>query len=91
MTPGNMDRPHSTLAVAWGPLIQIIVMIDHEEREKPFVLDGYYILRQIKLAAPIADLTQAALLKKATQGNEVQANLNKAIEEEAKSEKHPLE
>ena len=45
MTPLNKERPHSLLAVGWGPYIQIIVMIDHEDRDKPFVMDGYYILR----------------------------------------------
>jgi hypothetical protein len=44
-----MDRPHSMLAVGWGPLIQIIVLIDHEERENPFIQDGFYIIRQIKI------------------------------------------
>ena len=48
MTPNHMDRPHSMLAVGWGPLIQIVVLIDHEERDKPFIHDGYFILRQIK-------------------------------------------
>jgi hypothetical protein len=48
MTPNHMDRPHSMLAVGWGPLIQIVVLIDHEEREKPFYHDGYFIIRQIK-------------------------------------------
>lgn len=33
------------LAIGWGPLIQLVVLIDHEDRENPFVIDGYYILR----------------------------------------------
>jgi hypothetical protein len=45
MTPNFRDRPHSLLAIAWGPLIQIVVLIDHEERDKPFVSDGYYVIR----------------------------------------------
>jgi hypothetical protein len=53
MTPLNMDRPHSLLAIAWGPYIQIVVLIDHEEREEAFSYDGYYILRNLR--PPIAD------------------------------------
>lgn len=50
MTPNQMDRPHSMLAVCWGPLVQIVVLIDHEDNQnqKPFVIDGYYILKNIK-------------------------------------------
>lgn len=51
MTPLNMDRPHSLLAIAWGPYIQVVVLIDHEEREDAFVYDGYYILRNIRPTA----------------------------------------
>ena len=47
MTPLNKDRPHSLLAVAWGPYIQIVGMIDHEDRDKPFLVDGFYILKQL--------------------------------------------
>jgi hypothetical protein len=67
MTPLNKDRPHSMLAIGWGPYIQIVVLIDHEDRDKPFTVDGYLILRQLKTAsAPISDvLTQAAFMKRA--------------------------
>lgn len=45
MSPLLKDRPHSMLAIGWGPLITLIVIIDHEEADQPFVLDGYYIVR----------------------------------------------
>lgn len=32
------------LAVGWGPLVQLIILIDHEENERPFLLDGYYLV-----------------------------------------------
>ncbi len=67
MTPNQMDRPHSMLAVCWGPLIQIVVLIDHEERQKPFVIDGYYILKNIKSNAQSISqepMTQADFRKK---------------------------
>jgi len=62
MTPNQMDRPHSMLAVAWGPFIQIIVLIDHEEKEKPFIQDGYYVIRQLKqpVVQPMPDVMLAA-------------------------------
>ena len=44
MTPGS-SRPHSLLAVAWGPLIQLIKLIDYEDTETPLQLDGYYIIK----------------------------------------------
>jgi hypothetical protein len=43
-TPVLKDRPHTLLAVAWGPLIQLMVLIDHEMTDQPFVQDGYHIL-----------------------------------------------
>ena len=49
-SPVLKDRPHSMLAVAWGPLVQLIVLIDHEETDNPFIQDGYYILRNFNLA-----------------------------------------
>ena len=45
MSPVLKDRPHSMLAVGWGPVIQIVVLIDHEHIEKPIILDGYHIIR----------------------------------------------
>jgi hypothetical protein len=50
MTPQLMDRPHTLLAIGWGPLIQIVILIDHEDREHPFLLDGFYVLRNIQTA-----------------------------------------
>lgn len=47
MTSTHKDRSHSLLAISWGPLIQIVVLIDHEDRDKPFVIDGFYILRNL--------------------------------------------
>jgi hypothetical protein len=47
MSPVLKERPHSLLAIAWGPLIQLVVMIDHEDTDKPFITDGYYVLRHI--------------------------------------------
>lgn len=44
MSPVLKDRPHSMLAVAWGPIIQLAVLIDHEENDQPFIIDGYYIV-----------------------------------------------
>lgn len=48
MTPVLKDRPHSLLAIAWGPLIEIVALIDHEDTDKPFITDGYYILKYIE-------------------------------------------
>jgi hypothetical protein len=48
-TPKFSSRTHSLLAVAWGPLIQLMVFVDHEESEKPFILDGYYVLSNVNL------------------------------------------
>ena len=45
MSPLLKDQPHSILAVGWGPLIQLAVLIDSEENDKPFILDGFYIVR----------------------------------------------
>lgn len=47
MSPLLRDRPHSLLAVAWGPLIQLVVLIDHENSANPFVRDGFYILKTV--------------------------------------------
>jgi hypothetical protein len=44
MSPLLNDRPHSMLAVGWGPLVQLIILIDHEENDRPFLLDGYYLV-----------------------------------------------
>lgn len=61
MSPLLKDRPHSILAVAWGPLIQLAVLIDHDEHEKPFYLDGFYIVHtldmtQVRVPPKMADL-----------------------------------
>jgi hypothetical protein len=40
------------LAVAWGPLVQLIVLIDHEENDRPFLLDGYYLVHTFDLTKP---------------------------------------
>ena len=45
MCPSQFNKPHSILAVAWGPLIQLIKLIDYETVEEPLVIDGHYILR----------------------------------------------
>lgn len=80
MTPGHMDRPHSMLAISWGPFIQIVVMIDHEDREKPFQFDGYYILRQIRTAMASGpqtsnlEITKAQLMMKAAGIQQVQVS-----------------
>lgn len=47
MTPVLKDRPHSILAIAWGPLVELVVLIDHEDTDKPFITDGYYVLKFI--------------------------------------------
>lgn len=39
------------LAVGWGPVIQIVVLIDHEQIEKPIILDGYHVIRCFDLEA----------------------------------------
>eukprot|EP00347_Sterkiella_histriomuscorum_P024298 403331615 len=44
-SPVLKDRPHSLLAIAWGPLVQLVVLIDHDDTDTPFIQDGYYILR----------------------------------------------
>ncbi len=33
MSPLLKDRPHSMLAIGWGPVITLIVIIDHEEAD----------------------------------------------------------
>jgi hypothetical protein len=30
MSPVLKDRPHSLLAIGWGPVVQLAVLIDHE-------------------------------------------------------------
>jgi hypothetical protein len=50
MTPVLKDRPHSILNIAWGPLIELVVLIDHEDTDKPIITDGYYILKYIDSA-----------------------------------------
>lgn len=45
MSPILKDREHTILAIAWGPLIQLVVMIDQDEVENSFILDGYYIIK----------------------------------------------
>lgn len=49
MSPLLKDQPHSILAVGWGPLIQLAVLIDSEENDKPFILDGFYIVRNFDM------------------------------------------
>ena len=44
-SPVLKDRPHSLLAVAWGPLVQLVVLIDDQETDAPFIQDGFYVLR----------------------------------------------
>ena len=61
-SPVLNDRPHSLLAVAWGPLIQLVVLIDHEETESPFILDGYYILMHIDRS--VSDIEKSLKLPK---------------------------
>jgi len=48
-SPVLKDRPHSMLAVGWGPLVQLIVLIDDQETDAPFIQDGYYILRNFNV------------------------------------------
>ena len=55
MSPLLKDRPHSMLAVAWGPVVQLAVLIDHEENDKPFILDGFYVVHSF-------DISQAKML-----------------------------
>lgn len=49
MSPVLKDRPHSLLAIGWGPVIQLAVLIDHEETDNPFILDGFYIVHTFDL------------------------------------------
>jgi hypothetical protein len=49
-SPVLKDRPHTVLAIAWGPLIQLVVLIDHEETMQPFIQDGFHILRNYNIA-----------------------------------------
>ncbi len=44
MTPVLRDKPHSILAIAWGPIIQLAVLIEQEDLKNPIVQDGYYIV-----------------------------------------------
>jgi hypothetical protein len=56
-----MDRPHTLLAIGWGPLIQIVILIDHEDREHPYLLDGFFIIRNIKtdqVSVPTSSMMQ---------------------------------
>ena len=44
MTPVLRDKPHSILAIAWGPIIQLAVLIEQDDLKNPIVQDGYYIV-----------------------------------------------
>jgi len=48
-SPVLKERPHSLLAVSWGPLIQLVVIIDHDDIDSPIIEDGYYILRNFNI------------------------------------------
>ena len=65
------------LAVAWGPVIQLAVLIDHEENDKPFILDGFYIVR-------IFDRESASLMTTLSPFEEVN---NEKVDEELKDTK----
>jgi hypothetical protein len=83
MTPANKERAHSLLAVAWGPYIQIVVMIDHEDRDKPFFSDGYYILRQLKTSVEVPVTTRNVVLsgKAPEERKEIMFDADQLLEE----------
>eukprot|EP00347_Sterkiella_histriomuscorum_P012402 403368713 len=46
-TPAIKDKAHSILAIAWGPLVQLVVLFDSigTDDMQPFITDGYYVIR----------------------------------------------
>lgn len=44
------------LAIGWGPIVQLVVLIDHEENDRPFILDGFYIVHTF-------DITKSRMTK----------------------------
>jgi hypothetical protein len=49
MSPVLKERSHSMLAIGWGPIVQLVVLIDEVENDRPFILDGYYIVHTIDM------------------------------------------
>lgn len=43
-SPVFKDKCYSTLAVGWGPLIQIYVLNDVSDPEATFFVDGHHVL-----------------------------------------------
>ena len=43
-TPVFKDKVYSVLAIAWGPMIQIVVLVDASCPENDLFEDGFYVL-----------------------------------------------
>ena len=44
-SPFFKDRIYATLAVGWGPLIQLFVLNDVTDKDNVFFEDGYVVLQ----------------------------------------------
>lgn len=43
-SPIFKDRAYSLLAVSWGPLIQLVVLLDIKDPKQAFYKEGFYVL-----------------------------------------------
>lgn len=50
-SPVLKDKCYATLAVAWGPLVQLYILNDVTDESQAFIDDGYYFLQPAQASA----------------------------------------